>query len=128
MSAPAKKRQRTASPSTMPPSEGGDPLSDGLPSSEIIAIVDEILNFTGTAEARKVYFTNKYPFFAERYVALLATSCSPGFDYARFRYMMSLRDKVTSNVRTLEDASKEVGQVLFDQYVAPVVKDAPPDK
>jgi hypothetical protein len=40
--------------------------------------------------------------------------------------MMSLRDQVTSNKKTLDDASKEVGQVLFDQYVDPIVKDMPP--
>lgn len=123
--APAKKRPRTASPS--PPPEGGDPLADGLSSSEIIAIVNEIREFTGTAEARAMYFTKKYPFFVERYAILFAASCSPSFDYTRFRYMMSLRDQVTSNKKTLDDASKEVGQVLFDQYVVPIVKDMPPN-
>jgi hypothetical protein len=117
---PPSKRPRTAPPSG--DSDDGDTNApSALPSHEIIKIVDEILAFTGTETVRKNTFKTKYPFFAEYYPALFATACSPGFDYSRFRYMMTLREEVATQQRSLDDASKEVGQVLFDQYVAPVI-------
>jgi uncharacterized short protein YbdD (DUF466 family) len=43
----------------------------------------------------------------------------------KFFNMLKLRHKVEKGEMTEDDASKIVGQLLFDQYVAPVVNNAP---
>jgi hypothetical protein len=96
---------------------------DALPSSQIKMIVDDIVAHTGSVADRKRVFSKKYPEFVDRYPALFGTACEPGFDYNRFLYMMGMLDKVTTRQSTLDDASKEVGQALFDQYVAPVINE-----
>jgi hypothetical protein len=120
------KRQRVHSPEIPQPPNPPDNSSDGetLQSSEIVSIVDEIIAFQGTSEAREAHFKEKYPFFTESFPTLFSMACAPGFDYPRFKYMMSLRDAIHSQRRTLDDASKEVGQVLYDEYVAPIVNNS----
>ena len=88
-------------------------------SEEIIAIVNDIVASTLPVTERKTEYTKKYPEFVERYPVLFASSCEDNFDYNRFKYMMRMREQVTSNKKTLEDASKEVGQRMFDAYVKP---------
>lgn len=43
----------------------------------------------------------------------------------KFFEMLKLRRKVETGEMTQDDASKVVGQLLFDQYVAPVVNNTP---
>lgn len=99
-----------------------DPIGDDqMDSATINAIVAEIVAHSGTAKDKEARFERKYPAFVERYPFLFALACAPDFDAHRFNYMMSLREQVQSRDRTAEDASKEVGQVLFDEYVKPMV-------
>lgn len=46
----------------------------------------------------------------------------------KFFNMLKLRRKVETGEMTEDDASKIVGQMLFDQYVAPVVNQTPAPK
>jgi uncharacterized short protein YbdD (DUF466 family) len=46
----------------------------------------------------------------------------------KFFEMLKLRRKVETGEMTEEEASKIVGQLLFDQYVAPVVNNTPAQK
>lgn len=90
---------------------------DQLPSNEILEIVKEINAYEGNCTTRQSVFSKKYPFFAKRYEHLFAMACEDGFDFERFVYMLNLRDEVTSHKKTLEAASIEVGQKMFDVYI-----------
>jgi len=46
----------------------------------------------------------------------------------KFFEMLKLRRKVETGEMTEDEASKIVGQLLFDQYVAPVVNNTPAQK
>ena len=99
-------------------------MNEELSPGQIKTIVDEILAYTGSAD-RKSVFSKKYAYFVDRYPVLFNTACEPGFDYNRFMYMMNMLDKVAKKQFSVDDASKEVGQALYDQYVAPTIGDKP---
>lgn len=94
-------------------------------SSDIIRIVRDIVNTSSmlrsVADSKDIH-TNKYPEFAKAFPVLFTSACEPNFDFVRFMYMMNMRDKIFNQATTVEDASKEVGQALFDEYVKPIVK------
>jgi hypothetical protein len=99
-----------------------------LTSDEIRAIVLEIACSAGTPSEKEKKFRQKYPHFAEFYPTLLDLACRPQFEMSKLQYFLQLRDQITQRERTVEDASKEVGQALFDEYVQPVVSKLPPNK
>jgi hypothetical protein len=56
-------------------------------------------------------------FFEERYPMLYAmVTKEEGFDYASLEYFLNMRNKIIKNELSVEEASKEVGQVWFDKY------------
>lgn len=97
-----------------------DTMTD-LSSDAIRAIVREIIASRGTEKEKVAKFEKVYPDFAMRYSVLFKLACAPDFDMPRLDYMLGLRDQITNNERTLENASVEVGQTLFDHYVKPIV-------
>jgi hypothetical protein len=93
--------------------------SFSLSSAEILAIVKEIRAFPGSNKVKERHFSQLYPEFVERYTNLFELACEPSFDMARLEYMLGLRDRIVAKEQTVEEASKEVGQTLFDVYVKP---------
>ncbi|NBP66911.1 MAG: hypothetical protein EBU66_19980, partial [Bacteroidetes bacterium] len=93
-----------------------------LSSEEIINIVTTISKFKGKEKDKQREFANKYEEFRMKYPVLFDLACSDDFDMTRFKYMMRLREEVNTNKRTLENASEEIGQKLFDVYVKDKVK------
>jgi hypothetical protein len=89
----------------------------GLDSDEMLRIVSEMCAYEGNERRKRAEFEVKYPDFVDRYPVLFKMACEPNFDVGRFKYMIGLRDDVLSRKTTLEDASKEVGQKMFDVYV-----------
>jgi hypothetical protein len=98
---------------------------DGLPSDEIMTIVREIREYTGSDKRRKAEFEKKYPDFVERYPMLFQLACEPTFDLDRLEYMIKLRESIKTQETTLEDASKEIGQKMFDIYVKDRIPEPP---
>mgnify|MGYP000937070951 CR=1 FL=1 len=62
-------------------------------------------------------------FFEERYPMLYAmVTKEEGFDYASLEYFLNMRNKIIKNELSVEEASKEVGQVWFDKYCNTILK------
>lgn len=99
-----------------------------MTTEEIKKIVMEMVCAAGTVKEKDAIFHRRYPEFAERYPALFEMACTPGFDIQKLFFMLELRDKIDARERTVEDASKEVGQALFDEYVKPIIDKTPPNK
>ena len=112
-------------PKTTPTSINDSSLGSAMKSDDIINIVNDIIatsSMLGSAQDSKNILSEKYPEFCKAFPILFASACEPGFDIKRFIYMMHMRDKVTNKTTSFEEASKAVGQALFDEYVQPVIK------
>lgn len=86
---------------------------DGLNNEEIFAIVDEI---RGKIDKGETISDNDYNEFKERYPTLYDSICSKSFDYATFKYMMSIRQKIFDGEETVQSSSEKIGKEFFDKY------------
>lgn len=93
-----------------------------LSNAELLAIVDIAREFQGSVKDRRTMMERKYPDFASRYPFLFDMVCQDDFDMNRFKYMLEMREKVTARNMSHYDASKEIGQKMFDIYVKDKVK------
>lgn len=87
--------------------------------NEILAIVREMREHPGPRKERTRVFKSKYPDFVEKYPTIFEMASQSVFDMQRFEYMINLKKDIDSNKTTVEDASKVVGQKMFDIYVKP---------
>jgi len=96
-----------------------------MSSDAIISIVTKMRNDSSvvgkTAEEKEEVFGAMYPAFKERYPMLMEMACADDFDAQRFQYIMHMRDQVMNKERTVDNASEEIGQKLFNVYVKPKV-------
>lgn len=90
---------------------------DKMPSADIMRIVKEINSFPGNMKAKQSHFEKKYPEFVTNYNMLFTMACEDNFDFGRLQYMLNLKDDIDNKKVTFENASKEVGQKMFDVYV-----------
>ena len=67
------------------------------------------------------YFKDIYSNFKTKYPLLFEMCCQSNFEYENLVYMLDMMKKVNSGTHTSESASKEVGQHMFDKYVAPKI-------
>lgn len=94
---------------------------DGLRPNELMQIVSEVVALkTSTREKRK-FCKSTYPDFVDRYPMLFEKVCEDDFDMTRFNYMMGLKQQILDKKETVDSASVQVGQKLFDIYVKPIV-------
>ena len=93
--------------------------SEEYTSDEIMRIVGAIRNLEGLPKERARTARSLFPEFVERHPVLFESVCQPSFNMERFTYMIRLKREIEGNQRTVEDASKEVGEKLFDIYVKP---------
>jgi hypothetical protein len=77
---------------------------------------------TSTVVNKVEHFAERYKNFVEKYPVLYLSLCKPGFDMAKLKYMLGIIDEVNNQDRTIDDATKMIGQQLFDEYVDPIVK------
>lgn len=105
-----------------------DGFADGMSNEEIRAIVAEIALAQGSPDHKATAYKDKFPEFVERYPVLFEMACARDFDMRRFEYMMAMRERIGNKQETVESASKEVGRVMFEDYVKPIVESTPPDK
>lgn len=104
-----------------------DFIKDGMESNDIKNLVQEIMLYM--TEKKNSFSSHEellnsmkssiegLLFFEERYPMLYAmVTKEEGFDYASLEYFLNMRNKIIKNELSVEDASKEVGQVWFDKY------------
>lgn len=94
-----------------------EPDEGKLSSDDLLVIVKKIQSHVGTERDKQQLFEKEYPEFVTRYPYLFRMACEDKFDFERFQYMLNLRDRVEKSHITLDDASKEIGQRMFDVYV-----------
>jgi hypothetical protein len=99
------------------------PNTDHWTNEAIIAIVDEIHASGTCVEQREDACKEKYATFIERYPILFMMACENTYDKTTLMYMMSMRNQVLNNERSVESASRIVGDKFFRKFVAPVVND-----
>jgi hypothetical protein len=95
---------------------------DDMSSQEIIAIVEEIRASPLKQKEKESAFERKYPEFYKSYSAILQMACQPDFDREQFAYMMAMRERIREKNISFDEASKEVGQNLYDKFVKPVIE------
>lgn len=95
---------------------------------EILETVQALQELRGSVKARQEAGRKMYPEFAERYPVLFEMACTPGFNMTRLRHMLGLRESVRSDHMSLDQASAQVGQELFNIYVKDSVASKPADK
>lgn len=104
-----------------------DFIKDGMESNDIKNLVQEVMLYM--TEKKNSFSSHEellnsmkssiegLLFFEERYPMLYAmVTKEEGFDYASLEYFLNMRNKIIKNELSVEDASKEVGQVWFDKY------------
>lgn len=100
------------------PKRGHEANNLEFSNSEIISIINEMREASNlTQKDRARIFRRKHPEFAERFTSLFDMACSDNFDVACLESMLNLRERILANKMSLDDASKVVGQGLFDKYV-----------
>lgn len=71
---------------------------------------------------KEQHFKVRYKNFAAKYPMLFQMCCQDNFDFDRLCYMMNMIKSVNDNSVSYEDASKQVGQKMFEDYVDPLIK------
>lgn len=99
---------------------------NNISSSDIMQIVREIQSSHLPEEQRKGFYSKRYKKFAENHGVLFEMACRPNMDMEKLEYMLNMRDRITKGKMSVENASKKVGQKMFDEYVKPIVGEQPP--
>ena len=68
------------------------------------------------SDATKKDFENNYKLFIERYPFLSDMSLKKDIDMDRLYYMLALRQNIIENKISFDDASKKVGNDMFEEY------------
>ena len=64
----------------------------------------------------------EYPYIFEKFPSILNIALSESYNYDRLKFMLNASAKVTSNELSERDASIQVGQILVDEIVKPMLK------
>ncbi len=94
---------------------------------QIRRIANEIVDSTYTVEKQEFYKA-KFPNFASRYPLLLEMCCDnadKSMVKARLEWMFSEMELISKGEKTNYEASSNVGNVLFDEYVKPIIDKNP---
>lgn len=93
-----------------------------LRKEEIIAIVTEIND--SLVKNKEQHFLSKYAEFKKQYPMLYTMACKGIPNMSMLEYMLDMMEKIKAQETTSHEASVEVGQKLFNQYVDPNLKHA----
>lgn len=75
-------------------------------------------------ENKSEYFADVYSNFKKKFPMLYEMACSEHFDINHLEYMIRSAKNVNAGQVTHEDASKQVGQTMFDHFVGPALANA----
>jgi hypothetical protein len=92
-----------------------------MKSDKIVAISEDIR--VSDVQDKDAHFSNKYPNFKKSYPTLFEMCCADHFDVKKMDFMIRMLKGVEENKVTQHNASVCVGQVLYDEYVKPIVGD-----
>jgi hypothetical protein len=93
---------------------------DKIEREKIMSAIETINNDKSGGDKEKKYAV-KYSWLKDQYPNLYRVACQERIiDSSTLAFMLTMLEKMNEGT-TQDDASKEVGQMLFDQYVAPVV-------
>jgi len=87
--------------------------------SKILTIAEKIKQ--SNIANKDTYFAGIYENFRTKYPTLYSMCCDPTCDIKVLRYMLNVMSDVHKGSKTSEQADVEIGQSLFDKYVATVV-------
>ena len=99
-----------------------DFVKDGYTNTELLEIITEVRkkynidNIDSISDIDKKDFEKNYKFFAERYPFLSDMSLKKDINMDTLYYMLDLREKIINNSMTFEDASKKVGNDMYNEY------------
>jgi hypothetical protein len=99
--------------------------------NQLLANVIEILEYSNSGEMVNLRKTNKgeyhkamerkFPQFSDRYFALFQQILS-GEDLSPLLMMLAKVESIKSGSKTIDQAEKEIGEVLVDKYVPDEIK------
>lgn len=85
-------------------------------------IVNEIVHSTQMNEHDKQkYFVSKYPMTSDKNPMLIKKACEENFDMDRFLWMWEISKNVDKNKISQHDASVQVGEMLVDNHIKPLL-------
>lgn len=98
-----------------------DFVKDGYTNEKLLEIISEIrkkydIENDDISDDNKKDFENNYKFFIERYPFLSDMSIKKNIDMNRLYYMLALRQNIIDNKISFDDASKKVGNDMFNEY------------
>lgn len=98
-----------------------DFVKDGYTNEKLLEVIKEVrekynIENTDISDTDKKDFENNYKFFIERYPFLSDMSLKKDIDMDRLYNMLSLRQKIIDNKISFEDASKKIGNDMFEEY------------
>lgn len=98
-----------------------DFVKDGYTNEKLLEIISEIrkkydIENDDISDDNKKDFENNYKFFIERYPFLSDMSIKKNIDMNRLYYMLELRQNIIDNKISFDDASKKVGNDMFNEY------------
>lgn len=93
--------------------------TEDMPLDQICEVVLNIRKIAGPERVRKIEARKTFSDFETRYPMLFAMACGDNFDMERFVYMMQMKMRIENRELTAEQASIQVGQTMFDTFVAP---------
>lgn len=70
---------------------------------------------------KEEYFVTKYKTVADEYPMIIKKACEPDFDYSKIFWMLDKKLEVDSQRLSQHDASVEVGEVLVNEYIKPII-------
>jgi hypothetical protein len=89
--------------------------------ADVKKIIEEILNSKINNKEKEVYYGEKYPDFKTLNPVMFEMSCAGTMDMSKFDYMAKLLGQIQKAEISQYDASADVGQMLFKEFVEPVV-------
>ena len=104
--------------------------------TKLLKIIENIISDTTSLNMQNLFISNntlyrktmidKFPDFSMSYPGLFNTIIDnpKGFDMKRLHSMLGLRDKIRDNKVTHEEASTQIGQQYYDEYVKPRVNES----
>lgn len=95
-------------------------MAEGI--EQILKIAQHIKNAEVNGD-KETYFESKYKTFKTKYPQLYKKVCTEkDFDMENLRFMLSMMDQINNKEKEQYNAEVMVGQMLFDKYVKPNVK------
>ncbi len=98
--------------------------SSSSSSADIMAAFRYIQTHAESVDARdrEEHFGKLYPDLQQQYPFLFHKICTdPGMNLSTLEYMLQMRDALKSNNLDDKEASKQVGQAMFDSFVKPML-------